>query len=128
MKYKIFLNWDTSGKFSPLEGEVDIEGLKIQEILEKIFYREQERNDPESPKTKELDIIEIEDGRRFRIWDNMFNELCSKPEDLYCNICSIFYIRREDVPKATHINVRNTFRKGCRNNLCEKCFREYGIK
>lgn len=128
MKYKIFFNWDTHGKYPPLEGDVDTENLTIQEVLEKIFYQEQEYKGREAPTAKELDIIELDDGRRFRIWDNMFNELCSKPEDKYCNVCSIFYIRREDVAKATHINVRNTFHKNCKSDLCEKCFREYGIK
>lgn len=129
MKYKILLHWDDHfAKYLPIEGEVDTEGRTIQEVLEKIFYQEQECKGRKAPSVVELDIIELEDGRRFRILDKGFNELCSKPEHRYCNICSKFYLKREDVPRATHMNVRNTFYKDSRNNLCDRCFREYGIK
>lgn len=129
MKYKILFHWnDHFAKYLPIEGEVDTEGRTIDEILEKIFYQEQEYKGRKDPSVGELDIIELEDGRRFRILDKGFNELCSKPEHRYCNICSRFYLKREDVPRANHMNVKNTFYKGARNNLCEKCFGMWGIK
>lgn len=96
--------------------------------MDRIFYQEQ--NDTkvkDVPSASELDIIELEDGRRFRILDVGFNELCSKDDDKGCDICAKFYIKREDVPKAVHMVVRNTFYKG-KNNLCVKCFRMWGIK
>lgn len=129
IKYKVLLHWNGHfTKYLPIEGEVDTEGRTIQEVLEKIFYQEQEYKGRKFPSVSELDIIELDDGRRFRILDKGFNELCSKLEHISCDICSKFYVAREDTPKSTHMKVRNTFYKGSRNNVCDKCFREYGIK
>ncbi len=127
IKYKVLLHWDYFQKYPPREGEITTGDYKIEEILERIFIREQ--NDTKSrsdiPSASELDVIELEDGRRFRILDLGFNELCSKEDDRSCEICAKFYIKREDVPKAIHMAVMNTFYKG-KNNLCEKCFRMWG--
>lgn len=140
IKYKVILHWDDFRynsdkrdllrKYPPREGEITTEGYTIEEILDRIFYQEQ--NDTNSkddiPSASELDVIELDNGRRFRILDLGFNELCSKDDDRSCEICAKFYIKREDVPKAIHMNVRNTFYKNGKNNLCEKCFRMWGVK
>ena len=163
IKYKVLLHWDDFRKYPPREGEITTGGYTIEEILDRIFYQEQNDTrskdipsaseldviDPEDgrrfrnrifyqeqnvtkskdvPSASELDVIELEDGRRFRILDLGFNELCSKDDDRSCVICAKFYLKREDVPKAVHMNVRNTFYKNGKNNLCEKCFRMWGIK
>lgn len=128
MKYKVLLHWDDFRKYPSREGEITTKGYTIEQILDRIFFENQNDFNPKNvPSASVLDVIEFEDGRRFRIEDEGFNELCSKPEDRYCNICSKFYLQREDVPKAIHMNVRNTFYNG-RNNLCSKCFKEYGTK
>lgn len=138
IRYKILLHWDDFRynsdkrdllrKLPPREGEITTEGFTIEQILDRILYQEQ--NNPKSndvPPASELDVIELEDGRRFLILDLGFNELCSKDADMSCEICAKFYIKREDVPKAIHMAVRNTFYKN-KNNLCEKCFRMWGNK
>lgn len=130
MKYKVLLHWDDFRKYSPREGEIDVDGnIGDEQILERIFVENQNDFNPKPvPSASELDVIEFEDGRRFRILDIGFNELCSKPEDRYCQICSKFYLNREDVPKAKHMNIKNTFYKNGKNNLCDRCFREYGVE
>ncbi len=127
MKYKVLLHWDEH--WDPREGEIEVKGYTDEQILERIFVENQNEVNPKPiPSASELDIIEFEDGRRFRILDIGFNELCSKPEDRYCQICSRFYIKREDVPKAKHMNIKNTFYKNGKNNLCDRCLREYGVE
>lgn len=139
IKYKVLLHWDDFRyssdkrdllrKSLPIEREITTEGFTIEQILDRILYQEQnDTKGKDIPSASELDIIELEDGRRFRILDVGFNELCSKDDDRSCEICAKFFIRREDVPKAVHMNVRNTFYKNGKNNLCEKCFRMWGIK
>lgn len=129
MKYKVLLHWDDFQKYPPREGEIEIKGYTTDQILDRIFFENQNDFNPKPvPSASELDVIEFEDGRRFRILDVGFNELCSKPEDRFCQICSRFYLKREDVPKAVHINVKNSFYKNGRHNLCGKCFRDYGLK
>lgn len=130
IRYKVLLHWDYFGKYPPREGEITTGSYTIEEILDRIFYQEQNdtKSKDDTPSVSELDIIELEDGRRFRILDLGFNELCSKDDDRSCVICAKFYIKREDVPKAVHMNVRNTFYKNGKSNLCEKCFRMWGIK
>ncbi len=137
IKYKVLLHWGDFQKYSPREGEIITDNDKIGGILERIFVQEQKDvidckswgcPSCAAPSVSELDVIEFEDGRRFRILNLGFNELCSKPEDIYCQICSKFYLKREEVPKAVHMDVRNTFYKNGKNNLCEKCFRMWGVK
>lgn len=130
IKYKVLLHWDYFRKYPPREGEITTGNYKIEEILERIFIQEQNdtKNRSGIPSASELDIIELEDGRRFRILDLGFNELCTKDDHRSCEVCAKFYIKREDVPKAIHMNVINTFYKNGKNNLCEKCFRMWGIK
>lgn len=126
MKYKVLLHWEDFGKHSPREGEITTNGYTNEQILNRIFFENQNDFNPKPvPSASTGDVVEFEDGRRFRIEDIGFNELCSKPEDRYCQICSRFYLKREEVPKATHMEVKNTFYPN-RNNLCDKCFREYG--
>ncbi len=128
MKYKVLLHWDMFRKYDPRDGEIETEGYTTEQILERIFFENQnEWNKKDVPSISELDIIEFEDGRRFRVLDEGFNELCTKDDHRSCEICAKFYIQRKDVPRAIHINVRNTFYKG-KNNLCRKCFKDWGIK
>lgn len=130
IRYKLLLHWDNFMEYPPREGEITTGSYKTEEILERIFIQEQNdtKNRSGIPSASELDIIELEDGRRFRILDLGFNELCTKDDHRSCEICAKFYIKREDVPKAIHMNVRNTFYNGGKNNLCEKCFRMWGTK
>ena len=130
IRYKVLLHWDDFRKYLPREGEITTGSYTIEEILDRIFFQEQSdtNNRDGIPSASELDVIELENGRRFRILDLGFNELCSKDDDRSCEICAKFYIKREDVPKAIHMAVRNTFYKNGKNNLCEKCHRMWGIK
>jgi len=127
MRYKIFFHHDNFSKYEPVEGIFDgvASCCTTEQLLHGIVFEYNENVLTEMPRISELDIIELGDVRRFRVTDGMFNELCSKPEDKYCQICSRFYLRREDVPKAKHMEVRNTFYKN-KNNLCDKCFGTYG--
>lgn len=137
IKYKVLLHWDDFRyskdkryliEKNPIkEGEIAIDGLTIGQILKRIFFKEQ-YEDKNIPSASELDIIVLEDGRRFRILDIGFSELCSKDDDRGCTLCAKFYVKREDVPKAVHMNARNTFYKNGKNDLCEICFKEWGIK
>ena len=128
MKYKIFFHHDDFRKYEPVEGTIDeVASNCTFDILGRVVLKYNEIALGEIPSISELDIIELGDGRRFRMIDGIFNELCSRPGDRYCNICSRFYLRREDVPKAKHMEVKNTFYKGSKSNLCDRCFKEYGI-
>jgi hypothetical protein len=137
IKYKVLLHWDDYRyskdkkcliENNPIrEGDIDTEGLTMEQVLEKIFFNEQYES-KNIPSASELDIIVLEDGRRFRILDVGFSELCSKDDDRGCVLCAKFYIKREDVPKAVHMNARNTFYKNGKHDLCEKCFMKWGIK
>lgn len=76
MKYKVYTQWGNYKKYAPRIGELFTEGYNTEQILENILRNEQNEITPRQiPSASSGDIIELEDGRNYKICDIGFAEV-----------------------------------------------------